>query len=62
MSEVIIKLICLMEGNFENVKYKGTYKDFVDNIQEERLVKIYDYGKEIWLNPAYIMSFELGDN
>ena len=58
---ITIRLICLMEGDFEFVQYKGTHKNFVDNIQEGRLVRIYDEGKEIFINPDYIMSFEFGE-
>ena len=59
---VTIKMICLMEGIFENVKYKGTYADFVNRREERKLIRIYDKGKEIYLNTDYIMSFELGDD
>lgn len=59
---VTIKMICLMEGIFENVQYKGTYANFIDRIEERKTIKIYDKGKEIYLNTDYIMSFELGDD
>lgn len=59
---VTIKMICLMEGIFENIQYKGTYTDFINRIEERKIIKIYDKGKEIYLNTDYIMSFELGDD
>lgn len=59
---VTIKMICLMESIFENVQYKGTYSNFVDRIESRKLIRIYDKGKEIYLNTDYIMSFELGDD
>ena len=37
---VTIKMICLMEGIFENVQYKGTYANFIDRIEERKTIKI----------------------
>ena len=59
--ETTIKLIVLMDGIFEGVKYRGNHKHFINNIDEGRMVRIEEKGKEIWINPAYIMRFELGE-
>ena len=55
----IIKMICLMEGIFENVEYHGSREDFLKNIKDERLIQVFYEGKEIWFNTDYIMSFEI---
>lgn len=63
MEEVTIKSIFMINEDFyENVKFKGTYKNFVDMVDEYKFVRIYENDKEIYLNTDCIMSFELGDD
>lgn len=64
MEEVTIKSIFMINEDFyENVKFKGTYKNFVDMVLENyKFIKIYESDKEIYLNTDCIMSFELGDD
>lgn len=63
MEEVTIKSIFMLnEDCYKNVKYKGTYKSFVDMLEESKFVRIYESDKEIYLNIDCIMSFELGND
>lgn len=59
MKPLKIKMMCLMEGTFEDVEYAGTEADFINNISNEKLIQIYDHENPIWLNTDYIMSFEI---
>lgn len=58
---VTIKMIILMDAEYENVQYEGTHQNFLWAVDERKIIKIYEHNKAIYLNPDYIMSFELGD-
>lgn len=63
MEEVTIKSIFMLnEDCYENVKFRGTYKNFVDRLEQSKFVRIYESDKEIYLNTDCIMSFELGND
>lgn len=63
MEEVTIKSIFMISDDcYEDVKYKGTYKSFVDMLEESKFIRIYEDKQEIYLNTDCIMSFELGND
>lgn len=59
-SGIFIKSLVTNEGILENVRYEGTFDEFIKDINKGRIVKlnITEDNKIIYLNSIYIISFE----
>ena len=59
-SSFLIKSLITNEGIFENVRYDGTFDEFIKDVNKGRIVKLHitEDNKIIYLNSIYIISFE----